>query len=177
MNLFIPSIIKRQNKNNNIIYSTGIPYPEEKLKKLISVLLAALLVISFGCGNKADSLKWYDNLESAESAAQKEGKPILIDFTGSDWCIWCKRLSNEVFTKDEFINYAKENLVLVKIDFPENIPQSAETKFYNNQLAQRFGIQGYPTIVLMDSKGNVLGVTGYQPGGPEAYIQHIKSYL
>jgi len=147
------------------------------LKKLIGSLTVILLVISFGCGNKADSLKWYDNLETAQAVAQNEGKPILVDFTGSDWCIWCKRLSNEVFSKDEFIKYAKENLILVKIDFPENIPQSAETKFYNNQLAQRFGIQGYPTIVLLNSSGSVIGVTGYQTGGPEAYILHIKSYL
>ena len=147
------------------------------MKKIFGFLIIILLLSSLGCGNKEDSLKWYDNLDQAEAVAQKEGKPILVNFTGSDWCIWCKRLSNEVFSKDAFVSYAKENLILVKIDFPENIPQSAETKFYNNQLAQRFGVQGYPTIVLLNSSGSVLGVTGYQPGGAEAYIQHLKSYL
>ena len=150
---------------------------EKNLKKLAGAFLVVLLLSSLGCGSKYDSLKWYDNLEQAEAVAQKEGKPILVDFTGSDWCVWCKRLKNEVFSKDAFVDYAKENLILVKIDFPENIPQSPETKFYNDQLAQRFGVQGYPTIVLLSSNGSVLGVTGYQPGGAEAYVQHLKSYL
>ncbi|MCL5029408.1 MAG: thioredoxin family protein [Bacteroidetes bacterium] len=144
---------------------------------LAAVVVIALLYFLVFNKSKEDSLKWYDNLEQAEAVAQKEGKPILINFTGSDWCVWCKRLRSEVFSQDDFVNYAKDNLVLVKIDFPEKIQQSEAVKFYNNQLAQRFGVQGFPTIVLLSSSGSLLGVTGYQEGGAEAYVEHIKSYL
>ncbi len=147
------------------------------MKKITGALLLVLLLLSSGCGSKDNSLNWYNNLEQAQAVAQKEGKTVLVDFTGSDWCVWCKRLSKEVFSQDAFVKYAKENLILVKIDFPENILQSPETKFYNDQLARRFGVQGYPTIVLLNSKGSLIGVTGYQPGGAEAYIQHLNSYL
>ncbi len=150
------------------------------MKKYIGLAaVAAVILLYFFVfkKNNEDSLKWYDNLEQAESVALKEGKPVLINFTGSDWCVWCKKLRTEVFSQDDFINYAKDNLILVKVDFPEKIEQSEATKFYNNQLAQKFGVQGFPTIVLLDSRGTVMGITGYQPGGADAYVQHIKSYL
>ena len=67
--------------------------------------------------------------------------------------------------------------MLVKFDFPQNIEQSQETQYYNRQMAQKFGIQGFPTIILLDSKGKVINYTGYQEGGAKAYIEHIKSLL
>ena len=149
------------------------------MKRALALLSAVSLLWLWGCSNQAktNDLKWYDNLQTAVNVAQKSGRPIFVDFTGSDWCIWCKRLNAEVFSKEEFINYAKNNLVLVKIDFPQNIPQTEATKYYNNQLAQRFGVKGFPTIVLLKSNGTPIAVTGYQYGGASAYVQHIKSLL
>ncbi len=149
------------------------------MKRLFSLFIAVALLGLWGCSNQAktNDLKWYDNLQTAVNVAQKSGHPIMVDFTGSDWCVWCKRLNAEVFSHDEFVNYAKNNLVLVKIDFPQNIPQSQATKYYNNQLAQRFGVKGFPTIVLLKSDGTPVAVTGYQAGGASAYVEHIKSLL
>lgn len=132
-----------------------------------------------GCSKigAADNLKWQDNLEKALAQAKKENKAVLVNFTGSDWCIWCKRLTGEVFDKQEFANYAKKNLILVKLDFPQNIEQTMETKIYNNNLAKRFGIQGFPTILLFNSTGKLVLRTGYQPGGSANYVKHLKSYL
>jgi protein disulfide-isomerase len=151
---------------------------EYGLKK-ISLSVIFLTAILFGCSksNSSDNLKWEENLETALQKAKTENKAVLVNFTGSDWCVWCKRLSSEVFSKNEFEDYAEDNLILVKIDFPQNIEQSAETKLYNNQLAQKFSIQGYPTILLFNSTGNLVLTTGYQPGGPENYVSHLKSYL
>ncbi|MCK7526323.1 MAG: thioredoxin family protein [Ignavibacteriales bacterium] len=81
------------------------------------------------------------------------------------------------FLKVEFEDYADDNLILVRLDFPRSIEQSAETKAYNNQLAQRYGVQGFPTILLFNSQGKMVLQTGYQPGGPANYINHLKSYL
>jgi protein disulfide-isomerase len=138
-----------------------------------------LTVILSGCGksNSSDNLTWEESLETALQKAKTENKAVLVNFTGSDWCVWCQKLSTEVFSKSEFEDYAEENLILVKIDFPQNIEQSTETKSYNNRLAQKFGIQGYPTILLLNSNGDLVLTTGYLPGGPENYINHLKSNL
>lgn len=146
-------------------------------KVFLSFVLIALILV--GCKNAgtSDNLDWETNLETALLKAQKENKTVLVNFTGSDWCVWCQRLSNEVFSQSEFENFAKENLVLVKIDFPKNIELPMETKMYNNQLAQRFGVQGFPTIFLLRADGTPILQTGYQPGGPANYINHLKSYM
>lgn len=138
------------------------------------------MLLFTSCNNgqtSSDKLSWNGNLEKAIEQAKKENKTVLVNFTGSDWCIWCKRLSAEVFQGKEFETYAKDNLVLVMLDFPKNIEQSQETKTYNNSLAQKYGIQGFPTILIIDGQGKLLAKTGYQPGGAAKYVEHIKSYL
>jgi protein disulfide-isomerase len=142
-------------------------------------MLTILVALFVGCAKTGatDDLSWQDNLEKALQQAKKENKAVLVNFTGSDWCIWCKRLTEEVFSKKEFETYAKKNLILVKLDFPRNIEQSTETKMYNNNLAQKFGVQGFPTILLFNSSGKLVLTTGYQPGGPASYVNHLKSYL
>jgi len=148
------------------------------LKKII-ISIALITAILIGCSKSgtSDSLSWEDNFETALQKAKSENKAVLVNFTGSDWCQWCIKLSDEVFSKSEFEDYAEENLILVKIDFPQSIEQSAETKSYNTQLAQRFGIQGYPTILLFNSQGKMVLQTGYQPGGPVSYVDHLKNSL
>jgi thioredoxin-related protein len=98
-----------------------------------------LTAIVFGCSKSAanDGLSWESNLETALQKAKTENKAVLVNFTGSDWCQWCIKLSNEVFSQPDFEKYAEENLILVKLDFPKSIEQSNETKMYNNSLAQK----------------------------------------
>ncbi|HEY6436118.1 MAG TPA: thioredoxin family protein, partial [Ignavibacteriaceae bacterium] len=144
---------------------------------------AFLLLFIFlftSCNNgqsSSDSLNWENNLDKAIEQAKKENKAVLVNFTGSDWCIWCKRLSSEVFQQKEFQEYADESLVLVMLDFPKDVPQSEEKQAYNRNLAQKYGIQGFPTILIFNNQGKMVGQTGYLPGGPEKYIENIKSYL
>ena len=147
--------------------------------KQISSLFVLFILLFTGCNNgqSSNNLDWKTNLEQAVEQAKKENKAVLVNFTGSDWCMWCKRLSSEVFQQKDFEDYAEKNLILVKLDFPKNIPQSNETKVYNNTLAQRYGIQGFPTILIMNNKGELVAKTGYQPGGAANYVNYIKSYL
>ena len=135
------------------------------------------MFISCGSKQTSDELNWTTDLGKAIELAKKEHKAILVNFTGSDWCQWCFKLSAEVFSKDEFKEYANNNLILVKIDFPQKIQQSNQTKMYNQSLAQRFGVQGFPTIIIFNSEGKPLAKTGYQPGGPVNYINQIKEIL
>ena len=149
--------------------------------KQLSAILLLFIFLFTSCNNgqsaSADGLNWENNLDKAIEQAKKENKTVLVNFTGSDWCIWCKRLSAEVFQQKEFEAYAKESLVLVMLDFPKDIEQTQETKEYNNKLAQKYGIQGFPTILLIDGQGKLVAQTGYQPGGAAKYVEHLKSYL
>jgi protein disulfide-isomerase len=149
--------------------------------KQISALFVLFIFLFTSCNNgqsaSAGNLNWNSNLEKAIELAKKENKAVLVNFTGSDWCIWCKRLSSEVFQQKEFEAYAKDNLVLVVLDFPKSIEQTQETKAYNNMLAQKYGIQGFPTILIFNNQGKMVAQTGYQPGGAANYVKHIQSYL
>src|SRR5438552_7159697 len=100
--------------------------------------------VCFGClsfallalaGSSARAAEWLTDLPAAQAAAKAENKIVLLDFTGSDWCGWCIRLRNEVFSKPEFDAYANDNLVLVEVDFPRQKSQSAALKQANRVLA------------------------------------------
>jgi thioredoxin-related protein len=145
------------------------------MKKLLLTLLVSLTAVSLSMG--AESL-WMHDFEAAKAKAVKEGKPIFINFTGTDWCGWCIKLEKEVFTKKAFQDYAKENLVLVEVDFPKKKEQTAELKAQNKKLDKEYGVEGYPTLYLLDATGKKLTEDiGYREGGPEAYVEHLKSLL
>ena len=121
--------------------------------------------------------EWLVNYETAKTIAGELKRPILINFTGSDWCGWCIRLHKEVFSQTEFTDYASKNLVLLKVDFPRSIPQTPEEKKINRQLAEDYDIEGYPTIILVNSEGKEINRTGYQTGGAASYVKHLQGLL
>ncbi len=118
--------------------------------------------------------EWTTSYRTALAQARDENRQVLLFFTGSDWCGWCKRLDAEVFSTAEFKAHAKKELILVKLDFPQQVPQSAQLKQQNAQLQKQYQIEGYPTIVVLDSRGKTIGQLGYQPGGPKAFISSLK---
>ena len=137
--------------------------------------LTTLLLLITAFAATAGDLSWETDFEKAKQVAASENKTILINFTGSDWCGWCKRLDREVFSKDEFSAFAGSKLVLVKIDFPkyEALPEAQQAA--NQKLAEKYGIQGFPSILLVDASGKVKMTTGYQPGGADAYVKHLQT--
>ena len=118
---------------------------------------------------------WNTDYEAALTQARNEGKKVFLLFTGSDWCIWCKRLEQEILSTPEFKDYAAGKLVLVKLDFPQSTPQSDQLKAQNSRLARQNGIKGYPTVVILDSSGQRVGNLGYMKGGPAGFINKLQS--
>ena len=116
---------------------------------------------------------WLTDLPQAQAKAKEENKLVMLDFTGSDWCGWCIKLNKEVFSQPEFADYAKKNLVLVEVDFPRSKPQSAALKKANAALQDKYKIEGYPTIIVLNSAGKKVGELGYQPGGPKPFIAEL----
>ncbi len=120
---------------------------------------------------------WLTDFMQAQKQAEATERPILVNFSGSDWCGWCIRLDTEVLEKAEFKEYAKDNLVLFVADFPRQTKLPEQTATQNQTLLERYGVQGFPTLLLVDAKGDVIGRTGYQPGGAEAYVTHLRELL
>lgn len=151
----------------------------KKTLSLIPFLAGLLLMACAQAGGSSEAVPegWTTDYEAALKQAKAENKSVLIDFTGSDWCGWCIRLDKEILSKDEFKDFAKENLVLVYIDFPRSKPQSDELKEQNAKLAKKYGVRGYPTLVILDSEGKQIGQTGYQRGGPNPFIANLKKMI
>ena len=121
--------------------------------------------------------EWQTDFKKASEAAKESGKYMLLNFSGSDWCGWCIKLDNEVFSKAEFKTYAAQDLVLVMLDFPRRKPQSDELKKQNRELMEKYGVRGFPTIIVLSPTGELAGQTGYRPGGPEKYVEHLKGII
>ena len=120
---------------------------------------------------------WGTDFEQAKKAATEKKLPILMDFSGSDWCIWCQRLDAEVFSQKAFIDYAKDNLILFLVDFPMRAQQADALRAQNRQLQSTYRVAGYPTVVLVNAQGEELARSDYRKGGAEAYVEHLKELV
>lgn len=117
---------------------------------------------------------WLTSYQDALEQSKKQNKPILMDFTGSDWCYWCIRLKKEVFNQNSFHVFSEKNFILLKIDFPKSKNQNEDLKKQNRFLANKFKVSGFPTVILMDQNEKIISRTGYREGGVQAYLEHLS---
>jgi len=157
------------------------------MKKTLTALAAALVVVgstgiaaafttapSSAVAFEGDEL-WVADYDVALRLAKESGKDILVDFTGSDWCGWCIKLDNEVFSEEAFIAEAPKSFVLCKLDFPnsEEIKAKVPNPERNDELMNKFGVRGFPTILLLTNEEELIAQTGYMAGGSAAYLPHL----
>ena len=151
------------------------------MKKLLSISLLFISAVALG----QEKSKWYIDFEKAAQVSLQTGKPILADFTGSDWCGWCIKLKKEVFTTPQFRDWADQNVVLLELDYPRRKQQDEKIKKQNRELQQIFQVRGYPTIHIFNIKVNndnqleflPIGQTGYVAGGPTPWINEANIIL
>ncbi len=164
---------------------------------LLAVIGGALLALP-GCGQRSESADssstqappstqtapsnqttpskpgWITSYEQGQQEAKANNKLVLLDFTGSDWCGWCILLDREVFSKPQFKEYASKNLVLVEVDFPKMKPMSDAIRAQNVRLAMQYQVQAFPTIIVLNGDGHIVGELGYMQGGPDAFIAVLE---
>lgn len=144
------------------------------MKSILSISLLALAIpLSTG-------LNWQTDITTAKEISKKDSIPIVLVFQGSDWCAPCIKLEREIFSKEEFTSYAKDNYVMLKADFPRKKKNALDKKQKekNNKLAEKYNKNGYfPYVVVLDSAGKVLGSTGYKKTTPKQYIKILDGFI
>ena len=125
------------------------------------------------------SQTWESNIEQAKSRADKEGKNIILTFSGSDWCIPCMKLEKNIWESQEFVEYSKEHFVLIRADFPKKKGNalSKEQQERNDKLAEIYNQQGlFPLVLVLDKNGKIRGSTGYKNITPKDFIALLHSF-
>jgi len=151
-------------------------------KSIIAALGLAFAVTTLNASDtvRLDGAKageWTMDYAAAAKLAKSSKQPMLLNFTGSDWCGWCKIMDKNVFAKDEWKKFAAKNTLLVTVDFPRD-QKIVPTRYVdrNKKLSQKFGVRGYPTYVILDSDGKtVLGKLGAgRDKTPASFINEFK---
>jgi len=142
--------------------------------KTFAITSAAMLALTAPITLAAD--EWSMDFAAAKKIAEESGKDLFIEFTGSDWCPPCQMLNREVFSKEAFVTAAAEHFVLVKLDFPNDTSGlTEEIQTQNAELAEKYGIEAFPSVILTDAQGRPYGATGFREGGVEPYLEHLIS--
>lgn len=119
---------------------------------------------------------WLDSYEQAVAESKETSKPIILFFTGSDWCSWCTKLEREVFDSQDFRDSASK-FIFLKLDFPLNHSLPHNITSQNKELQRKYDVRSFPTIVILDSQQRQIGITGYRPGGGKNYSAHLDKIV
>ena len=134
-----------------------------------------LLVVFSFVATMASGSDWQTDYEQALATAKAAEKCVLLEFTGSDWCGPCIQMKKVVFSKATFLNYAKENLVLVEVDYPRVKALSEKIRKQNERLMHQYSIDGFPTVILLNPDGKILGqLDGYSGERPTDIIAWME---
>lgn len=148
-------------------------------------LISVLIINSLNAfAQESGALRWEVDVIKAVDISIREKKPLFLFYTGSDWCAACKKLQNEVFSQPQFREWAKNNVILVELDFPRNKEPDPLLQPQNNQMKEIFGVSSYPTIIFASATRRhngvyytKLGAMGYMAGGPEVWLNSANQFL
>ncbi len=147
-------------------------------------ITSVIMVFLLGCtmavhgqeAYKAENDGWLVNVDEAYALSKETGKPILANFTGSDWCGWCKKLTRDVFIHDDFKNWADENVILLELDFPRRKTLPDEIRKQNAGLQRAFSVRGYPTIWVFDLDKDDKGRFQISAHGSTGYAKNSSQF-
>ncbi|MBE0390847.1 thioredoxin-related protein [Flavobacterium sp. 7E] len=143
------------------------------MKKILSLLLLCIASLGY-------SQDWKTNFDEALSDATTQKKPIILVFSGSDWCAPCIKLDKNIWQSETFKTYAAANYILERADFPRKKQNqlAGEVEKQNQGLAEKYNLDGiFPLVVVLDSKGAVLGKTSFKNITPQEYIDELNAFI
>ena len=153
------------------------PQPVPSLQSSPQVIVDAPVVAP---GAEAPAGGWFSDLAAAQALAKNTNRPLVVVFSGSDWCKPCVVYEQEVFAQPAFKAYAANRLVLAHFDYPrlpQNQLSAAQTKL-NATAAAQFNREGdFPLAVIVSPQGQVVAKTGYIAGGPAAFQTYLEKIL
>lgn len=144
--------------------------------RLIFLLTATIFSLNVYAANESQ-IEWLTDYTQALEVAKKEHKPVILLFTGSDWCTWCKKLEREVLQQNEFASMCANEFIFVKVDFPHNPRLPSEVEREHRGLKNRYGVRGLPKMVMLNEKQEQIAYVGYRRGGPKAFAEHLLETL
>ena len=153
-------------------YTIMITLPIKLRKRLSLIFIMCLMSFSFIL--LGDESLWITDFDQGLKIAAEKQLPVLLSFTGSDWCVYCKKLEEEVFSKSEFKDFVKDKFVLIKIDFPRKNPLPADVMKKHHQLAQKYKIKEFPAVIFLTKDEVFILKSGYREGGTVSYINFLK---
>ncbi|WP_378176859.1 thioredoxin family protein [Aquimarina sp. SS2-1] len=145
------------------------------MRKIIFIMILMLM----GLGSLT-AQEWLTDFNEAKKNASDTNKHIVLVFAGSDWCAPCIKLERQILNTEKFLQYAKENYILVKADFPRKkknqLPKELQEQ--NTLLAEAYNKSGgFPLVVLLDKEGKKLGEIGYKKVTPDGYIEILNKMI
>lgn len=144
--------------------------------RFLWLAFVAACLVAIATPSRAETL-WIQNFETASERAKAENRHLLLNFSGSDWCGYCKRLDEEVFNRTEFKSFARSNLVCVLVDFPVKKTQRTRTREQNEALQKKYDVSAFPTIILLSPKGKFLGQTGYRRASAPEFVRELEGMM
>lgn len=151
------------------------------MKSLIIGLVAFCVTVTAGLfgveltNASSKKIEWMTDYQAALAKSKETSKPIVLFFTGSDWCMWCHKLENEALNTPEFIQNASSKYIFVKVDFPMHSKLNANVDAQNKMLQKKFDIQAFPTVLVIDSKESLLGTASYRSGGGKKFAGDLDA--
>jgi thioredoxin-related protein len=145
------------------------------MKAFLLRFLSAGAFFAIGSSAVWAAAGWEEDYAKAVARAKTEKKMLLLDFTGSDWCPPCMKLEKEVFSTPEFKNYAKDNLVLMEVDFPQYKQLAKPLEAQNWKLKEEYGVEGFPMLIVLNFERNKTRRFEYEPGGPKPFIAKLNA--
>jgi protein disulfide-isomerase len=137
------------------------------------IMFVLTLTLQLESAESSNRITWLTSYDAGVAASKASSKPLLILFTGSDWCTWCIKLEEEVLNTEGFVETARDKFVFLKLDFPLNTTLPSDVVAQNKALQKKFDVTGFPTIIILNSQQQQIGTTGYRPGGGKQYALHL----
>lgn len=142
------------------------------MKTFTLLLLGALFGAALTLSASPPDSGWFTDYREARGAARAKNLPLFLLFTGSDWCPFCMQLTQETLDTPRFRDFVKDRFVLVYLDFPRKTKLPAAQEWQNRKLEARYRVDGFPTVIIADTEGQVLAALGYAP--PDEFLARLR---